>query len=175
MIRQLTGADAAAFRSLRLEALQLAPEAYGSTLADWQDEGIDRFAARIADSWVAGAFDDALDGGLVGGLVGVAALDRERGANVRHRGLVTAVYVAPAVRRCGFALAMLARLAQEAADQGVLQLELQVAAENRTAMALYENAGYQRHGLIPRALLVQGRFIDEVLMIRRLDGDAPKP
>ncbi len=175
MIRRLTGADAAAFRALRLEALRLAPGAYGSTLADWQHEGIDRFAARIADGWIAGAFDDGRDEAFGGELVGVAALDREPGTNVRHRAGISAVYVTPAARRCGFARRLLERLAQEAADQGVVQLELQVAAENRAAMALYEKAGFQRHGLIPRALLVQGRFIDEVLMIRRLDGVDPKP
>jgi ribosomal protein S18 acetylase RimI-like enzyme len=167
MIRQLTEADVAAFRSLRLEALQLAPEAYGSTLADWQDAGTDRFAARIADSWVAGAFDG-------GDLVGVAALDRERGTNVRHRAAITAVYVTPAARRRGHAGALLDRLAAEAAAQGIVQLELHVAAENGAAIALYERAGFQNHGLIPRALLVQGRFIDERVMIRRLDGADPQ-
>ncbi len=167
MIRRLTEADVVAFRNLRLEALQLAPEAYGSALEDWQGATLEPFQARIAGSWIAGAFDAARGGGLVG----VAALDRERGGNVRHRAGITAVYVTPAARRRGLAGALLHRLVQEAAVQGVLQVELHVASDNAAAIALYEKAGFARHGLIPRALLVQGRFIDELLMVRRLDSD----
>lgn len=162
MIRRLTVADTPAFRAIRLEALRLAPDAYGSTLADWKDAGIDRFEARLGGSSVLGAFD--------GELAGVAALDVERGGNVRHRGLVTMIYVTPASRGRGMAQAMMRHLEQVGAEMELLQLELHVAADNPAAIAVYEKAGYRHHGLIPRALLSRGRFIDEMLMIRRLDG-----
>lgn len=52
--------------------------------------------------------------------------------------------VDPAARRNGFARALLAATKQELAAQGVARLFLEVAADNFSALALY-----QRHGFLP--------------------------
>ena len=163
MIRRLAPPDAAEFRALRLEALAAHPAAYGSTVADWERAPLADFAAWLERSLVFGAFD-------ADSLIGVAALDRERGGNARHRALVTAVYVRAAARRRGIASGLLAMLAETARGDGVLQLELHVAVDNPAAIAAYEATGFRRFGIVPRAIRSEGRFVDEHLMVWFLDG-----
>ncbi len=161
-LRRLLPDDAADFRTLRLQALQDTPWAYGSSYQDWAEAPLQRFAERLQDSYVIGAF--------AGPLVGVAAYDREPGGHARHRGWITAVYVRPDQRGGGTARTMLAALIAEARRDGLLQLELQVATDNDPAIRCYLALGFQPHGLCPRALMVQGRFIDERLMVLPLDA-----
>jgi ribosomal protein S18 acetylase RimI-like enzyme len=162
MIRRLSRDDAAAYREIRLESLKDAPDAYGSVHADWPDAPVSVFAQRTLQSVVLGAFDgDAL--------VGLAVLDREKGANTRHRAVVTAIYVRPAARGKGATVAMMEAIAAHATAEGILQLELHVLVTNGTAIRAYAAAGFEPAGLSPRAILSRGRFFDEMLMIRRLD------
>jgi ribosomal protein S18 acetylase RimI-like enzyme len=153
--------DAAAFRAIRLEALADAPWAYGETLAEAEALGLDDFAARLQGGTVAGAFDDRQ-------LAGIAAMWRDHG-NGQHRAYVAGIYVRPDARGNGYARRMLDWLATEAMAAGIRQLELHVATENRPAIAAYLAAGFAEYGIVPRAILSEGRFLDEVLMVRFLD------
>lgn len=162
-VRRLTRADAEQYRAIRLQSLRDAPDAYGSTLDDWVIAPVSIFADRTEASVVLGAFQGS-------GLVGLSVLDREKGGNTRHRGLITAMFVTPEARGRGLAVAMLAELALRAAREGLLQLELNVLAKNAVAIRAYERAGFHTVGLHPRAILSRGVFFDELLMIRQLAG-----
>ena len=84
------------------------------------------------------------------------------------------VYVKPALRGSGAALALLEAAVAHARPE-VIQLHLMVGAHNAPAIRLYEKAGFQTYGTDPRCLLVNGRYIDEHMMVRFLDRDPVQP
>ena len=51
---------------------------------------------------------------------------------------------------------------------GVEQVVLSVTASNAAAVRLYEGAGFQRYGLLPRALKIGERYHDKALMVKIL-------
>ena len=69
----------------------------------------------------------------------------------------------------GHARALLDRLEQEAHEMGAIQIELDVAAGNARAIRFYERAGFRRTGIKPRAVLIEGRFEDDVSYVKDLD------
>lgn len=161
-IRRLTPDDWAAFRDIRLEMLRTEPEAFGSTHADWAAKPEAEIRNWLRRMHAFGLFGDA-------GLQACAAFGVAGGAPVRHRASVIAVYLRPAARGRGHTRRLLAALAAAARADGVLQLELDVADTNRTAIAAYERAGFVVTGAKPRALRLASGFADAVTMIRRLD------
>lgn len=161
-VRRLTAADALAFRHVRLEALRLHPDAYGSTLTQWEALPESRYIQRLENGVVFGLWTEK-------GLEGLLAYDREDGHNARHRASLHAVYVRKRLRGKGAVdLLIEAAIAQGRAD-GLAQIELSVAETNTRAYDAYARHGFVRFGVIPRALLVKGRYVDEIQLIRRLD------
>ncbi len=169
-IRPLTLADLEAYKVNRLEALANNPEAFGSDLAESQRLTPEEWANRIApgpDRLMLGAF-------LGGQIVGTAGLLRERGAKVRHKATVFGVYVSPSSRRQGVArLLMESLLAHARSLAGLEQIHLAVVSDNVAARTLYERLGFVTYGREPRALQLEGRYLDEDHMILRLNENGP--
>ena len=61
--------------------------------------------------------------------------------------------------------------AVEHARTEVIQVHLMVGAHNAPAIRLYQKAGFTTYGTDPRCLYVNGRYIDEHMMVRFLDRD----
>lgn len=163
IVRPLTEADALAFRIVRLEALRLHPDAYGSTLADWERMPNSAFVERIRSGVVFGLFTDK-------GLEGLLAYEREKGGNTRHRASLYTIYVRKSLRGSAAAdMLMEAAIAQARADK-VVQLELLVSETNSRAQAFYRRHGFEPYAVIPRALCVKGQYVDEVCMVLNLDA-----
>ncbi|HYF80091.1 MAG TPA: GNAT family N-acetyltransferase [Symbiobacteriaceae bacterium] len=165
-IRRLRETDWETYRSIRLEALRLAPEAFGSDVDEQSSLPTEYWAARLAggeDSLVLGAFWE-------GQVVGTAAFSRERRRKVRHKGTITGVYVAPAFRGRGVGRALLTALLGEVRTmQGLEQVTLCVVTENDPARELYRNLGFEVFGTEPRALKVGERYLDEAYMVLLLN------
>ena len=164
-IRRLTGEDVSAYRATRLEALINHPESYGTSP--------EAFSAR-SDEVLVTQLTNLTYFGLITGdgeLAGIAAFAIDDGERERHRGWVMQVYVKPAMRGTGAALALLEAVAEHARAH-VIQLHLMVGAHNAPAIRLYEKAGFKTYGTDPRCLYVNGRYIDEHMMVRFLD-EAP--
>ena len=164
-IRRLTQDDVDAYRAIRLEALTDYPESYGTSP--------DSFAARPLDA-VQAMLDRMAVFGVVtaeGALAGIVAYARDDGERETHRGWLLQVYVRPEMRGSGAALAMLEAAVAHARSE-VIQLHLMVGAHNAPAIRLYEKAGFDTYGTDPRCLYVNGRYIDEHMMVRVLD-EAP--
>lgn len=163
IIRRLTGADAAAFRTIRLEALRTAPEAFGSSFDNEKDRPEAEFAATLQRNYVAGAF--------VGpDLVGTAGYYALTGPKETHRGQIWGVFVRANQRGGGIARALMNDILA-LAQQQVLQIHLSVVTTNHAAVALYQRLGFTICGTEPRALRIGDEFFDEHLMVRRLDDD----
>lgn len=161
--RQLTADDAPAYKALRLQGIEEHPDAFGSDLAELLE--------RTDDDW-RDTLDKRLQFGVFSGeeLAATANYDRLPGRKLQHRAMVCGVQVASAHRGKGLGLLLLEEMAAHAFHAGVLQLHLGVGKENGPARRLYERAGYRIVGEDPRALIVDGRPVDEILMIKFLDG-----
>lgn len=108
-IRMLGGSDAALYRELRLEALGLHPQAYGSTFEAEAAEPLDFFERRLELSQVLlGSIDDVP--------MGIVRLSIPSFVTERHKGALTGMYVRAAARGSGLASALVDGVAKRARD-----------------------------------------------------------
>jgi len=163
-VRRLTRKDFDAYLAIRLEALTNHPESYATSpenFAARPRQETEDFLSRRA---VFGVVTEA------GTLAGIVVYDRDSGERDSHRGWLLQVYVKPSLRGSGAALAMI-EAAVEHARTEVIQVHLMVGAHNAPAIRLYEKAGFTTYGTDPRCLYVNGRYIDEHMMVRFLDRE----
>lgn len=162
LIRRLTAADAADYRTIRLAALSQDAAAFGSTYEAEAPHPLAEFAARLESSAVFAAY-------AARQVVGMAGFKRCAGAREAHKAFLWGTFVAPAWRRRGTARALLGALLAAAAME-VEQLTLSVVQDNAAALALYRECGFQVYGTEPRALKSAHGYSDEVLMVRFLSA-----
>jgi ribosomal protein S18 acetylase RimI-like enzyme len=86
-----------------------------------------------------------------------------------HRANLWGVYVRPEARGVGVARQLIEALLTSASGK-VVQVHLSVVTGNEAALRLYRNAGFEVYGTEPRSLYVNGRYFDEHLMVRFLEG-----
>jgi RimJ/RimL family protein N-acetyltransferase len=164
-IRPLVAADAAAFRQIRLRAISDAPSAVWPTYEEEARRTVEDNEARIqrTDTQVVfGAFIDTK-------LVGIAGLRWEPLDQVKHKAILWGVFISPDRRREGLARKLFSQVLSFARDEGVLQIQLCVNAENVRARSLYRSLGFEPFGLEPRAMRVGSQYFDEEHMVLRLD------
>jgi ribosomal protein S18 acetylase RimI-like enzyme len=165
VIRLLNADDAAEWLRLRLEALQCDPEAFSAALEQYQSLSIEEVQRRLwstPDAFVVGALEQDH-------LVGMAGFYREQNPKTQHKGRIWGVYVSAPTRGQGVGRKMMDTvLKRAAAIAGLDQLLLSVTSTQSPALALYRSLGCEEFGTEPRALYVNGRFIDELYMTLRL-------
>lgn len=164
-IRRLTSDDVNAYRAIRLEALTVSPESYGTAPENFARRTTESLKLQMEQMTFFGVIDGS------GELTGIVAYGRDDGERETHRGWLMQVYVKPSMRGTGASLALM-ETAVEHARTEVIQVHLMVGAHNAPAIRLYEKAGFTTYGTDPRCLLVNGRYIDEHMMVRFLD-EAP--
>ncbi|NHF71832.1 GNAT family N-acetyltransferase [Paracoccus xiamenensis] len=137
---QLTPDRAAEWMAIRLEALRTAPEAFGSSIDDWDGRPLEDFAARLAgcSMWAAGT--------TPGQPQAVASWEPDMSPAEPDLGWVMSVYVRPSARGQGLGDAIFSRLIADAARAGMTRLGLHVGQNNLAAQALYERAGFVATG-----------------------------
>ena len=163
-IRPLTPADAAAYRSLRLEMLARHPDAFTSGAGEealrplaWTAQRLEAAPDKPHDLWLG-----AWDGEALVGCVGLAGRYR---AKERHNATVVGMMVHPRARGQGLGQRLLAALLERArAIPTLVQLDLSVTQGNDSAQRLYEAAGFTVFGVHPAAIQVEGRYYAKVLM-----------
>lgn len=164
-IRPLAAPDVAAFRQIRLQAILDSPSAVWPTYEEEARRTDKEIQARIQRTDTQVVF-----GAFIGkGLVGIAGLRREPLEQVAHKALLWGVFVSPDWRREGLARKIFARVQSFAREEGVLQIQLCVNAENVRARNLYRSLGFKSFGVEPRAMRVGDRYFDEEHMVLRLD------
>ncbi|MGY8626693.1 GNAT family N-acetyltransferase [Chromobacterium violaceum] len=169
-IRLLSAADADAYQAIRVAAASHDPASIHADAAE-----IAALSREAVQSQIEPGDAQRTLGAFSGGeLVGVAALRRDVRARVRHRATVQGVFTRPECRGRGVARGLMQALLDQAAKlPGLVSLELAVHADNAPAKALYQSFGFRRVGLIPGAVMLDGRSLDEVLMQRPLFFSSP--
>ncbi|NOU98577.1 GNAT family N-acetyltransferase [Paenibacillus planticolens] len=165
-IRVLDEHDASLYQELRLSALKINPEAFGSTYEREVEFSLETVVERIKptrDKFVLGAFDDR------GSLVGIVAFVRESGLKTAHKSNVFGMFVAPEKSGQGLGKSLMLELISKARDcEGIEQINLAVISENVIARKLYDSLGFKVYGVEQRALKYNGKYFDEDYMVLRL-------
>ena len=162
-IRLLTPDESALYRDIRLEGLQQDPDAFSSTFAQESAMPLSWFAERIVKGNVFGAFTR-------GELLGVAGYWLKESAKERHKATLWGMYVRSSARGAGLGERLMETIIKHASGRVEL-LQLGVATGNEAALRLYIKTGFSEYGREMKALKVDGRYSDEILMVRFLARD----
>jgi ribosomal protein S18 acetylase RimI-like enzyme len=162
-IRILNESDARLYQELRLSALKINPEAFGSTYEREVKFSLETVVERLKpdkDNFVLGAFDDS------GSLFGIVTFMRESSLKTSHKGNVFGMYVAPEGRGQGLGKSLMIELIRKVKKcDGVEQINLTVVSENDSAKKLYKSLGFEVYGIERKALKFNGQYFDEDLMV----------
>jgi ribosomal protein S18 acetylase RimI-like enzyme len=161
MIRLFTPEDFALWKAMRLEAVKEHPHAYGSSYEEESQVPDEQWKERLRKNYIF-AFMDGENA------VGMAGYYLQAGEKRRHRGMVYTVYVMPEYRGRGAMDWLLSAIEYHARDQGAEQLHLEVGTYNDAALRCYERNGYVVYATEPRAIKVNGEYVDEHLMVKYL-------
>jgi len=163
-IRPLRTGEAALYRDIRLEALRTHPDALAAPYEHEAAQPLGFFAGRLRDSTVFGGFR-----GLA--LLGVAGFMVRSGVRRAHIGTLWGMYVRAEARGTGLSRLLVEAVLDHARDH-VEVVRLTVTANNTVAHRLYAAAGFEPYGVERHALKVDGRYLDEVLMVNWLTRNA---
>jgi ribosomal protein S18 acetylase RimI-like enzyme len=163
-IRRLHASDVRSFRTLRLDALRLHPEAFGSSFEEESREPPEELVRRFL------RFPAVMFGGFAGdAMVGMTGLLMRTRRKTRHKGDVFGVYVDAAYRHGGLGRSLVEAAIGHARDAGLLVLHLTVTVGNDTAQRMYQAQGFARFATERRALCVDDVFYDIEHMALDLD------
>ncbi|WP_232311222.1 GNAT family N-acetyltransferase [Robertmurraya korlensis] len=159
-IRLLNEHDAIAYKEKRIEALQIHPEVFSSSVEEELDYSLEVHASRLraSNAYTFGAFEKDK-------LVGVVTLVIEMKRKLMHRSDIFAMYVTPEVRRLGVGKQLMeAAIAQAKELDEVEQVYLTVSTNNTAAKKLYESVGFEIIGSDPRSMKIGNKYIGEEMM-----------
>jgi ribosomal protein S18 acetylase RimI-like enzyme len=159
-IRVLNQQDWQVWKDLRLEALQNAPEAFGTSYKEAADQSDEEFQANLVQTDIFGAFVNS-------DMVGCGGFSRLKYIKMKHRGILYGMYIKPEFRGQGIADQLIEAVIAHAQSR-VTQLHVTCVTTNPAAVKLYEKHGFSIYGTEPRSLKIGDQFYDEYLMVRKL-------
>jgi ribosomal protein S18 acetylase RimI-like enzyme len=167
VIREANPADAAAFRGLRLYALQDSPIAFSADyqrnfhhpLGYWED--MLTMHPDEATLFLAVHEKDIL---------AMTGIGRGSSPKTRHTVTIWGVYVMPEWRGLHIAEELMRACFSWAQTRKIVAAKLGVAATNTSAIRCYERCGFKITGTEPRALYYDGQYYDFYLMYCALDN-----
>jgi RimJ/RimL family protein N-acetyltransferase len=101
-----------------------------------------------------------------GRIIASSDINRQTGFQ-KHVGVV-GIVIRKDFRELGIGTAMMRVLIKQAKKMSLGVLTLTAFASNKRAIHVYEKVGFLQTGLIPKKLLKQGKYIDEVIMTKLL-------
>jgi ribosomal protein S18 acetylase RimI-like enzyme len=108
-----------------------------------------------------------MDGVLVGYIRLGSPLPLPENAHVMG---VLGLAVAPDARRRGVATALLTGAERRARARGARKLSLRTFSTNPEAIRLYTSFGFEREGLLRAEFLIEGQYVDDLLLAKDLTG-----
>jgi GNAT superfamily N-acetyltransferase len=155
MIRILIPDDWASWRALRVEMLRDAPVSFHADLSEVEHWGEAEWRESIRPLPDArfGLFHD-------GAPAGSACFFREKAVKLRHKGWMTAVYVAPELRGEGWGR----RLTRAVIEHARQHVDVLLTGASRAGAPVYKAEGFETYGIERDASRVNGKSIDDELM-----------
>lgn len=158
-IRLLKSTDAKSYWDLRLEALQLNPEAFATNYEEAvrRENPVESVAKNLSSkgNFTLGAFNN-------GELIGVVTLLQETSLNLRHKANILAMYVNPNMRGLGVGKELLSEAINKAKTiETIEKLNLTVVTTNEKAKKLYMKLGFKVFGMEEKALKISGKYYNE--------------
>lgn len=151
------------YRTLRLTALKMNPEAFGSTYEREKPFSIERIKQRILPSEkriTLGAFNEK------NRLIGTVTFLRETNIKMQHKGHILGLYVSAANRGQGVAKCLLVKLIELVKKwDGLEQINLTVVSTNLSAIQLYSSLSFNVFGTETKAMKYESQYYDEHLMV----------
>ena len=171
LIRVLSPDDLEAFWALRLQGLQECPVAFGGSYDEEKELPLEEVARHFGHEGIRlfGAFTGD------GQLVGIAVLDRAppQYKRVQHKAEIWGMYVAPRFRGQGIGRALLeAALSHARGLAGLRRINISVMTSNQVAKSLYESCGFERYGVEPEVVRIDGDYYDAAHMTLCLEQEA---
>ncbi len=146
--------------------MRATPEAFTSTWAEEEARPLDWSLRRLEANFLLGAFAPEL--------CGTAGLSVPTRLQERHKATLFGMAAAPGHAGQGIGRRLVAGILAHAATlPHVRQVILTVTAGNEAAERLYRTCGFETYGREPRAVFVDGRFFDKLMMVRMLNGGRP--
>jgi ribosomal protein S18 acetylase RimI-like enzyme len=106
-----------------------------------------------------------LDGGVIGYIRLKPPTRLPENAHVVQ---VQGIAVHPDARRHGAAASLLDAAEKQLRERGIRKLSLRVLSTNHGAISLYERQGFTREGTLLEEFRINGQYVDDVLMAKRL-------
>lgn len=144
------------FREIRLSALAKAPAMFGSTYDVEIVKPLSFFQICLSNSTIFGVYHKDR-------IIGLAALIQESGIKLAHKAVLCSVFIEPEFQSQGIATALLRAVIAYSQAQ-VEQVLLTVAADNQSAIKLYQKMGFEMYGVEKKALKNNNEYTDELLM-----------
>lgn len=167
-IQPLSDQQAPQYKALRLQALRLHPDAFLENPEAFEMKSIETITSLMQSARDKGGFT-LVAINADGELVGTASLSVGDSEKLTHRGLIWGVYVAPEARRGGVARQLMESIITRATQSPQMRsLHLGVVCSNTRAFTLYESLGFSVYGTDKEALYVNGEYLDEYLMSKKL-------
>ena len=149
-IAHLVTSNATQYRELMLEAYEQATDAFTSTAEERAREPLSWWEKRIASPDQLSESFGAFTGDS---LVGTVALEYSARPKTSHSALISGMYVRPAHRGTGVAVALIqAAIAAAIARSHIRVLRITVTDGNEPAIRLYKSVGFVAWGTEPHAI-----------------------
>lgn len=163
-IRQANVSDAAALRTLRLEALQNRPIAFASDYEEELQYPLSRTEERLKDQTLNATFV-AIAGSNLVGMTGIGQYNHR---NIKHNAMIWGVYVQPAWRGKNISGQMIEACIEWARVRSIRFVKLGVNATNASALNSYIRAGFKVYGVESQVIFYDGQYHDELLMVHEI-------
>ena len=144
------------FRGIRLSALAKAPAMFGSTYDVEIVKPLSFFQSCLSNSTIFGVYHKDK-------IIGLAALIQESGIKLAHKAVLSSVFIEPEFQSQGIATALLRAVIAYSQAQ-VEQVLLTAAADNQSAIKLYQKMSFEVYGVDKKALKNNNEYTDELLM-----------
>lgn len=173
-IRLLTRIDGPAYQGLRLQSLQTNPEAFLSIFDGEKTLHEDIFSNHLDQSYhppFLGYYGIFVDDELAG----YVQLSQNFLEKQEHIAFLNNLYISPKFRNQGLATQLFDHILAELRDvrsgnerAKIERLFLSCTASNKSAYRLYQKLGFRRYGVKVKAIKWQGKYDDEVEMVKVL-------
>lgn len=159
-------ADVGPYRELRLFALQESPLAFGQDHETSLSYPLEYWRDRLQNDEYSITFIVEHEQRLLG----MTGIIRRPMPKARHSATIIGVFVHPDWRGLRIAESLIETCIGWAKSKDIVVVKLGVNADNTPAIRCYERCGFTIYGTEPRGIYYDGKYYNNHLMYRDLDG-----